>query len=100
MNYNQQQQWDIVLDYAKAILHAAPEHRLMHRLSGQLRPWQSITQQDLDWLEQETRAFAQRNNLHTLGTNPRYIVRKIYKLTDDQQYEWDDILRAEQEVTA
>jgi hypothetical protein len=100
MNYNQQQQWDIVLDYAQAILHAAPEHRLIHRLSGKPRPWQSITAADCDWLGQEVKAFVERHKLYAPGTNPRYIVKRLYKLTDTQCYEWHDLMAAETQEVA
>jgi hypothetical protein len=96
MNFNKQQQWDLVKDYTWAILHAAPEHRLMHRLSGRPRPWQSITAEDCDWLGQEIEAFVERNKLQVESTNPRWWVRKLYKLTDNQLYDWLDMQKAEE----
>ena len=99
MNLNKKQQTDLLKDLAWNILHADPQTRFMYQLSGKSRPYQGITAEECQWLQQQIAAFIDKHGFKVDGFHNGYwIVKQVYSLTDLQVYEWYEQRQAELEA--
>ena len=91
MNFTKPQQEALICDYVLALI-TTQEDSILDTLSNSdtsSRPYTSLTDEEITWLWSKANSFIAKHKFkYEPFHNKYYMIKKVYKLTDDEAMTW------------